>query len=83
VTQIGIATATLHLFRSLGGSVAVAGLGTLLAARAASGLDHALHDVFLAMVPVAAVGLLLSFGLEERPLRTAAAPTPERSPASP
>jgi EmrB/QacA subfamily drug resistance transporter len=83
MTQIGIATATLHLFRSLGGSIAVAGLGALLAARAPSGLDHALHDVFLAMVPVAAVGLALSFGLEERPLRTAGAPTPERSPASP
>jgi EmrB/QacA subfamily drug resistance transporter len=82
VTQIGIATATLHLFRSLGGSIAVAGLGTLLASRAASGLDHALHDVFLAMVPVAAVGLALAFGLEERPLR-GSAPTAERSPASP
>jgi EmrB/QacA subfamily drug resistance transporter len=83
VTQIGIATATLHLFRSLGGSVAVAGLGALLAARADAGLASALHDVFVAMVPLAAVGLVLSFGLEERPLRTAAAPRPERSPAAP
>jgi MFS family permease len=83
VTQLGVATATLNLFRSLGGSIAVAGLGALLAARAPSGLEHALHDVFLAMVPVAAIGLALSFGLEERPLRTTAAPTPERSPASP
>jgi hypothetical protein len=33
-------------------------------------------------VPVAAIGLALSFGLEERPLRTATA-TPERSPARP
>jgi EmrB/QacA subfamily drug resistance transporter len=83
MTQIGIATATLHLFRSLGGSIAVAGLGALLAARASHGLGPALHDVFVAMVPVAAVGFLLAFGLEERPLRTAAAPTPERSPAAP
>jgi Major Facilitator Superfamily len=83
VTQLGIATATLNLFRSLGGSVAVAGLGALLASRSAHGLAPALHVVFFAMVPVAAAGLLLSFGLEERPLRTARAPTPERSPASP
>jgi len=83
VTQLGVATATLNLFRSLGGSVAVAGLGALLAAHAPSGLESALHDVFLVMVPVAAVGLALSFALEERPLRTARAPTPERSPASP
>jgi EmrB/QacA subfamily drug resistance transporter len=83
VTQLGIATATLNLFRSLGGSVAVAGLGALLASRSAHGLAPALHVVFFAMVPVAAAGLLLSFGLEERPLRTAHAPTPERSPASP
>jgi EmrB/QacA subfamily drug resistance transporter len=83
VTQLGVATATLNLFRSLGGSIAVAGLGALLAARAAAGLEAALHDVFVVMVPVAAVGLVLSFGLEERPLRTAHAPTPERSPAGP
>jgi Na+/melibiose symporter-like transporter len=83
VTQLGIATATLNLFRSLGGSIAVAGLGTLLASRADAGLAHALHDVFVAMVPVAVVGLALSFGLEERPLRTAHPPTPERSPAAP
>jgi EmrB/QacA subfamily drug resistance transporter len=82
VTQLGVATATLNLFRSLGGSVAVAGLGALLAARAPAGLESALHDVFVVMVPVAAAGLALSFALEERPLRTAA-PTPERSPASP
>jgi hypothetical protein len=82
VTQLGVATATLNLFRSLGGSIAVAGRGALLAARAPSGLEAALHDVFVVMVPVAAVGLALSFALEERPLRTAA-PTPERSPASP
>jgi EmrB/QacA subfamily drug resistance transporter len=82
-TQLGIATATLNLFRSLGGSVAVAGLGALLAARAGGGLAHALHDVFLALVPLAAIGLALSFGLEERPLRTAHAPTAERSPARP
>jgi EmrB/QacA subfamily drug resistance transporter len=82
-TDIGIATATLNLFRSLGGSVAVAGLGGLLAARIPhAGLEPALHDVFLALVPVAAIGVVLAWRLEERPLR-GAAPSPERSPAAP
>jgi EmrB/QacA subfamily drug resistance transporter len=32
-------------------------------------LSNSLHSVFLACVPIAAIGLALAFGLEERPLR--------------
>ena len=103
---VGTATAALQFFRSMGGSLAVAGLGALLAARltaelatrlgdAASRIDQdrllegstaipsslvagtqdalaaALHSVFLALIPVAALGLVFALRLEERPLRTA------------
>jgi EmrB/QacA subfamily drug resistance transporter len=104
-SQLGVATAALQFFRSMGGSIAVAAFGTLLANRlatelperlgAAAGtvdtnrllqgstdvpaaleqgtraaLSASLHSVFLAMVPLAIVGLVLAFGLPERPLRT-------------
>ncbi len=32
-------------------------------------LSNSLHSVFLVCVPIAAIGLALAFGLEERPLR--------------
>jgi MFS family permease len=108
---VGTATAALQFFRSMGGSVAVAALGALLAGRlstelterlgaAADRIDqdrlleggaavpadlvnstqHALaaslHSVFLALVPIAAMGLLVALRLEERPLRTRAASEP-------
>ncbi len=103
---VGTATAALQFFRSMGGSLAVAGLGALLAARlstelatrlgdAASQVDQdrllegsaaipsslvagtrealgaALHSVFLALIPIAALGLVFALRLEERRLRTA------------
>jgi EmrB/QacA subfamily drug resistance transporter len=103
-SQIGVATAALQFFRSMGGSVAVAVLGTLLANRlatelpaklgAAAGridtdrllqgdssvpaalvagtraaLSASLHWAFVAVVPLAVVGLVLAFWLPERPLR--------------
>ena len=106
---VGTATAALQFFRSMGGSLAVAGLGALLAARlsaelsarlgdAASGIDQdrllegsgaipsglvsatqdalgaALHSVFLALIPIAALGLVFALRLEERHLRTADEP---------
>ena len=106
---VGTATAALQFFRSMGGSLAVAGLGALLAARlstelstrlgdAASGIDQdrllegsaaipsalvagtrdalgaALHSVFLALIPIAALGLVFALRLEERRLRTADEP---------
>ena len=105
---VGTATSALQFFRSMGGSLAVAGLGALLAARLAAeltarlgdaasridqdrllegstaipadllaGTQHALgaslHTVFLALIPVAALGLVFALRLEERPLRTYAA----------
>jgi hypothetical protein len=44
VTNLGIATATIQFFRSMGGSLAVAALGTLLANRLASELTARLGD---------------------------------------
>ena len=106
---LGVATAAMQFFRSMGGSLAVAGLGALLATRlstelstrlgdAASGIDQdrllegsaaipsalvagtqdalgaALHSVFLALIPIAALGLVFALRLEERRLRTADEP---------
>ena len=108
-TVVGTATAALQFFRSMGGSLAIAGLGALLAARlsaeltialgdAASRIDQdrllegstaipaglvagthealaaALHTVFLALIPIALLGLVFALCLEERPLRTATEP---------
>jgi MFS family permease len=104
VANLGIATATIQFFRSMGGSLAVAALGTLLANRLATGLQErlgagaarvdtdrllgggsvpdglsngvqlaladALHDVFLASVPLGVVALVLALALREKPLRT-------------
>jgi hypothetical protein len=59
----------------MGGSVAVAGLGALLVARGTGSpheLASATHAVFVAIVPLAALTLALSFVLPEHPLRTAA-----------
>jgi len=74
--DLGIATASANLFRSLGGSVGVAVFGALFA----GGLDgplsattaaDALHSVFLAAAPVAALGALVVLTLKEVPLRHA------------
>jgi EmrB/QacA subfamily drug resistance transporter len=105
---VGTATAALQFFRSMGGSLAVAGLGAVLAARLSSelsarlgaaasqidqdrllegsaaipadlvaGTQHALaaslHTVFLALVPIAVLGLVVAFRLEELPLRSQSA----------
>ncbi len=98
------ATATIQFFRSMGGSLAVAALGTLLANHLASdlraelganasridtdrllgggsvpaglsdgvrqALDSALHDVFVASIPLGVVALVLALALREVPLRT-------------
>jgi EmrB/QacA subfamily drug resistance transporter len=71
MTEIGVATAAIQFFRSMGGSLAVAGLGALLTAQlAAGGLEHATHAVFVAIVPLAALIVVLSFLLPEHELRT-------------
>ncbi|HWK26534.1 MAG TPA: MDR family MFS transporter [Solirubrobacter sp.] len=68
--EIGIATAAIQFFRSLGGSLAVAGLGALLTAQVVHGLAHATHTVFVAMVPLAALIFVLALLLPEHELRT-------------
>jgi EmrB/QacA subfamily drug resistance transporter len=70
MSEIGVATAAIQFFRSMGGSLAVAGLGALLTARLAGGLDEATHAVFVAIVPLAALIVVLSFLLPEHELRT-------------
>jgi EmrB/QacA subfamily drug resistance transporter len=105
VSQLGVATAGLQFFRSMGGSLAVAGMGALLTNRVVAELDDrlgdaatrvdtdrllqgsanvapalqqgthdalaaAIHTVFVVGVPLAVVGVLISFALKERPLRT-------------
>jgi EmrB/QacA subfamily drug resistance transporter len=70
VTELGVATAAVQFFRSMGGSLAVAGLGALLTARLAGGLDHATHAVFVAIIPMAALIVVLAVMLPEHELRT-------------
>jgi EmrB/QacA subfamily drug resistance transporter len=85
-SDLGIATASANLFRSLGGSVGVAVFGAIFASRmGTTGVDatrlsatpdavaEALHPVFLVAAPVAALGLLVVLLLREMPLRGAAA----------
>jgi EmrB/QacA subfamily drug resistance transporter len=105
--DLGVATATLVFFRTMGGSLAVAALGGLLTNRLAAELpEHvgraaaahidtneliqhtgqhlqspalrdgiqgalgaSLHVVFLALIPLAALGIALALALKERPLR--------------
>ena len=74
--DLGIATASANLFRSLGGSVGVALFGALFAARLDGGLSpanvaDALDTVFLSAAPVAALGALVVLTLKEVPLRHA------------
>jgi MFS family permease len=72
VTDLGVATAAIQFFRSMGGSLAVAGLGALLTANVAGGLDEATHAVFVAIIPLAALIVVLSVLLPEHELRTSA-----------
>jgi hypothetical protein len=81
--DIGIATASANLFRSLGGSVGVALFGAVFAGRLPAGaaagepgrvhanpeaVAHALHAVFLVAAPIAALGMLVALFLKEVPL---------------
>jgi EmrB/QacA subfamily drug resistance transporter len=90
MSDLGVATAAIQFFRSMGGSLAVAGLGALLTAQIGKGVDvnaltaggahvdeaaraalaDATHAVFWAIVPLAAVVLVLAILLPEYPLRT-------------
>ncbi len=81
-SELGITTASANLFRSLGGSVGVAVFGAIFASKLAGPADPArgvspeavataLHTVFLAAAPVAALGALVVLTLKEVPLRHA------------
>ena len=70
--DLGVATAAIQFFRSMGGSLAVAGLGALLTAKLAGGLPDATHAVFVAIVPLAALIVVFAFLLPEHELRTTA-----------
>jgi EmrB/QacA subfamily drug resistance transporter len=84
-SDLGIATATANLFRSLGGSVGVAMFGAIFAGRVGTSttdasrlgvspeaVADALSTVFLVAAPVAAVGVAVALLLHEVPLRGAA-----------
>ncbi len=83
--QLGIAMATTTFFRGLGGAVGAAVLGAIFAAQAGTttttaGLRHlsaagradvihGVQTVFLTAAPIAAIALIVVFGLREVPLR--------------
>jgi EmrB/QacA subfamily drug resistance transporter len=72
-SELGVATAAIQFFRSMGGSVAVAGLGALLISQGTgtrAALADATHAVFVAVVPLAFLILVLSLVLPEHPLGT-------------
>jgi EmrB/QacA subfamily drug resistance transporter len=107
-SEMGIASAAVQFFRSIGGTFAVAGFGSILTTRLRDALaEHlgaragtvnpqrllaspasahelppqlvhgvrlslasALHDVYLASLPLVGLALLVSFLLKELPLRT-------------
>ena len=81
--SVGIATSGLQFFRSIGGSVAVAVFGTIVASgadvpgRVGSGsqaeLASSLQDVFALLVPLALVTLVVAALLPELPLRRSSA----------
>ena len=95
--DIGIATASANLFRSLGGSLGVAVFGAVFASRLPAGsggvdphrlhaspdaVAHALHTVFLVAAPIAALGMLVALLLKEVPLRGRDAAPPARPSAA-
>lgn len=84
--DLGTATSTALLFRSLGnvigipifGGILNAGLGD--GARTPAAFAEALPVVFLAAVPVAVLAVVVSFRLQDRPLRTEVASTTSMAP---
>lgn len=83
--QLGIATSTTLLFRSLGNTVGIPIFGGILnaglagTARDAAAFADAVPTVFLAALPVALVSIVVAHRLQDRPLReqTALAPAVE------
>jgi EmrB/QacA subfamily drug resistance transporter len=85
--QLGIATSTALLFRSLGNTVGIPIFGGILnaqlagGARTASAFADAIPVVFLASLPVAVASIAVASRLQHRPLRDAVALTPAVDPA--
>ena len=88
--DLGVATASANLVRSLGGAIGVAVFGAIFAARLdrapgeVAGLDpaavaDALQPIFLVAAPFAAAGLVIVLRLAEVPLQRAAAPAGAKS----
>jgi EmrB/QacA subfamily drug resistance transporter len=95
VTDLGVATASIQFFRSMGGSLAVAAFGAMLTSGLPAGVDpdrlvgvpaaalaDALHPLWVVAAVLAATGLLLATALEERPLRTTVSARPSPAPRS-
>ncbi len=85
--DLGIATSTALLFRSLGNTVGIPIFGGILnaqlagAGRGTSAFADAVPVVFLAAVPVAAVSVVVAWRLQDRPLREQVALAPVAPPA--
>ena len=77
--DLGTATSTALLFRSLGNTIGIPSFGGILnagladRARDGAAFAHAVPPVFMAAVPVALVSILVATRLPERPLREVAA----------
>src|SRR5215510_5581144 len=73
--DLGVATSSATLFRSIGGSLGVAALGALAAlpptlkAGYLQAFTAALHPVFLSATAIAVIGFALTWLLEDLPLR--------------
>jgi EmrB/QacA subfamily drug resistance transporter len=70
---VGVATSQVNFWRSVGGAIGTAILGSILVNRlpahaSAIGLADALHDVFVIAAAVATVALIATFFLREVPL---------------
>ena len=89
--DLGTATSTALLFRSLGNTIGIPIFGGILnaglagRARDAAAFADAIPTIFLAAVPVAVLSVVFSFRLPERPLREDAVfdSTGSAGPASP
>ena len=69
--SLGDAASRIDQDRLLEGGAAIP---AQLVAGTQEALGAALHTVFLALIPIAALGLVFALCLEERPLRTASEP---------
>ena len=79
---IGVATSQLMFWRSLGGTIGTAVLGSILTNRlpvpaSRLGLANTLHDLFLVAALVAAVSVIASLALREVPLTSQVESRPE------